>query len=96
VDSSTRSSASAPAGTIAPVAISTQVPSCPSGAATPPARTRPTGRHGCGPRTAQPSMLEVGKAGRSVSARSGSASVRPSASGSEITSAGPAAARPAS
>ena len=60
----------------------------------PPASTRPTGRHGAGPRTAQPSMLEVGKAGRSVRARSGSARVRPSAAASGTTSAGPAAARP--
>ena len=92
VDSSTRIRASAPAGTIAPVAISTQVPSSVSGGAMPPASTRPTGRHGAGPRTAQPSMLEVGKAGRSVRASSGSARVRPSAASSGTISAGPAAA----
>ena len=85
-----------PSGTIAPVAISTQVPSPVSGAARAPASTRPTGRHGAGPRTAQPSMLDVGNAGRSVRATSGSASVSPSAPASGTVSAGPAAARPAS
>ncbi len=55
-----------PAGTIAPVAICTQVPSSVSGAATDPASSWPTIRHGARPRTAQPSMLEVGNAGRSV------------------------------
>src|SRR5690606_20597952 len=95
VASSTRTIAVVPAGTIAPVAISTQVPSAPSGSAGWPASTRPVRRHGPAPRTAKPSTLEVGNAGRSVRATSGSASARPSASGSGTGTGGGAASRPA-
>ena len=80
---------------MAPVAISMQVPSLVSGGATEPASTRPTIRHGAAPRTAQPSMLDVGKAGRSVSVTSGSASVDPSAAESGTRTAGGTASAPA-
>jgi hypothetical protein len=93
VESSIRTTPVAPAGTMAPVAISTQVPSSTSGGATPPARIWPTIRHGAPPRTAQPSTLDVANAGRSVSVTSGSARVRPSlsTSGTRTAAASPAA-----
>ncbi len=94
VDSSMRRIAVVPAGTIAPVAISTVLPSASSGDAVCPASTRPTTCHGPAPRTAQPSTLEVGNAGRSVRVVSGSARVCPSVSASGRATAGSAAERP--
>src|SRR5215475_1431952 len=89
-----RKTASAPPGTIAPVAMLTHVPSPSSGAATPPANTCPTMRHGAAPRTAQPSTVDVGKAGRSVTALRSVASVAPSHAYNGTATGGRPASRP--
>ncbi len=77
------------------MAISTAVPSAASGSGELPASTRPTICHGAGPRTAHPSTLDVGNAGRSVSVTRSSASVSPSASSTGVAIGVSTAARPA-
>jgi hypothetical protein len=79
---------------MAPVAISTASPSA-IGPGTEPARAWPTTRHGPDPRTANPSTLDVGKAGRSVRVVSGAASVWWSASVRATSTGAGRAARPA-
>ncbi len=84
-------------GTRAPVAIRTAVPSGSAAAGPRPARSPApaSNAQGPGPATAQPSMAEVSKDGRSVSAPSASASTCPRArsSGNRIVAGGPPAPR---
>ena len=89
-----RTIASVPAGTMAPVAMLTQVPSSSSGDAVAPASTCPRLRQGSAPRTAQPSTVDVGNAGRSVSGLRSAASVAPSHAASGSATGGRAAFRP--
>ncbi len=85
---STGSTAHAPAGTCAPVEISTHSPAASAPAHTVPARTSPRTRHGPGPATAYPSMAAVSNAGRGCGVRRASASVSPTASASGTVRAG--------
>ncbi len=92
--SSIRMISSVPSGTIEPVAISIASPS-PICGGTEPASACPVIRHGPVPRTAKPSTLEVGNAGRSVSVVSAAARVRPSARPNGTSIGSGRAARPA-
>ncbi len=89
---SRRSTAVAPSGIAAPVAIPTASPGD-STTDAPPASTSPITSHGGGPATAQPSIAEVSAAGRSLRARASAASTVPAAaaSGSTTDSTGSAA-----
>ena len=71
--SSRRSTADAPDGTGAPVAMRRAAPAASLPGSLPTLMLSESSAHGPGPATAQPSMAEVSKAGRSVSVVSGAA-----------------------
>ena len=93
---STGTTASAPSGTTPPVEISIASPSARARVAGCPAATRATTGNRPGrsvERSAYPSMADEGNGGRSTSARTGSAVIRPMARASPTASAGSVRAR---